>query len=508
MDGEDFYVTCRVGGTPNEDFEAAWAEELNEKGFGSHARTSFAYVDADDGGILNALRPGTQRSFENVVPLCPRPIVSHETCQFQIYPDYSELPKYTGVLYPYNLEIFRDRLEANGLTDQIEDFHNATGKWAVECYKADMEYCLRTPGFGGYQLLDIKDYPGQGTALVGILDAFMDSKGLTTAEEFAQWNSAVVPMAKMDTYCWSNNETMSIEIVLSNYEENDYSGKLDWVIEGKDVHWKGSFDSISVAQGEVGHIGDLEFPLAEIREPQQLHLRLMTGQYSNEYQLWVYPAIYTPAPEIATDAFVMATEYNEETLAALEAGKTVLLNPRFEAIEGQSVGGLFTPDYWNYAMFKSISENAGKPVSPGTLGMLMNPSHPLFQNFPSDGHTNWQWWTVARNSRPLILDSLDKSYRPIIQTVDNVERNHKLGILMEFKVGNGRLLICTTDLDAACTYIEGRWFARAVILYLVSDAFQPKVEITPEALEELLYSTASALDINGVRNLSDYTIGQ
>ena len=162
QDGEDFFVTCRVGGGD---------------GYTTHVRASFAYVDAEKGGILNNTRPATDKDYSGAIAHCSRPVVGHENCQFQIYPDYGQIEKYTGVLHPYNLEIFRDRLKENHLSSQAKTFHQATGHFSIECYKADMEYAFRTPGFGGFQLLDLQDYPGQGSAVVGILDAFMDSKG-------------------------------------------------------------------------------------------------------------------------------------------------------------------------------------------------------------------------------------------------------------------------------------------------------------------------------------------
>lgn len=499
-EGEDFFITCRVGGAPNDGFTAPWAKELNRVGFGSHARTSFSFADADQGGILNGMRPNTLRSFANVVPLCPTPIVSHETCQFQIYPDYSEIPKFTGVLYPYNHEIFRERLRANGLTPQLHDFHQATGKWAVECYKADMEYCLRTPGFGGYQLLDIKDYPGQGSALVGILDAFMDSKGLITPAAFAGFNSPVVPMAQMDSYCYLSTDELHIDLVLSNYEENDYRKTLYWTLEGNEIHESGQVNNVFVAQGNVTKVGEIQLKLNQVTHPQALKLTLKTAGYCNEYELWVYPVV----PTLKWNNVTVVDSLSDSTLKNLLEGGTVLLTPAHASIEKQSVGGLFTPDYWNYAMFKSISENINKPVSPGTLGMLMDKQHPLFQLFPTDGYSNWQWWSIALNSRPLILNQLPAGYRPLIQTVDNVERNHKLGILMEFKVGKGRLMICTTDLKAISEYPEGQWFAEAIRAYMNSESFNPTTPLTVAELEQLLYTETTVRDIQGVKNISSY----
>ena len=476
--GEDLYVTCRVG---------------SGEGFTTHARCSFSFADADHGGILNWLRPETKRDFSNVVALCRKPIVSHESCQYQIYPDYSEIPKYTGVLYPYNLETFRDRLKENNLTHQIDAFHNATGKWAVECYKADMEQCLRTPGFGGYQLLDIKDYPGQGSALVGILDAFMDTKGLVSPDDFKSWNSPVVPLALLPAHCFEYTDTLSFGIAVSNYSEEDYNAPLTWTLGNK--HGEVQAD---VPQGTVTTVANISVPLNDIDESRKIKLRLTTGDFHNRYNVWVY----TPLPYIDNYTVMETDTLSADVFKTLHNGGTVLLIPNHADIEGQSIGGLFTPDYWNYSMFKTISENNGCPVSPGSLGLLMNPAHPLFNTFPTDGHSDWQWWSIALNSRPLILDA-HKNYSPILQVVDNIERNHKLGILSEFKVGSGRILICTTNLDAISEWPEGRAYADAVRRYAASD-FTPDHSLTDDELHALLYSHTKERDIQGVRNITDY----
>lgn len=496
-EGEDFYITCRVGGGD---------------GFSTHARTSFSFADADQGGILNCERPNTQKDFSNVVPLCKTPIVSHETCQFQIYPDYKELLKYTGVLYPYNHEIFRDRLKENGLTSQIDAFHESTGKWAIDCYKADMEYCLRTPGFGGYQLLDIKDYPGQGSALVGVLDAFMDSKGLVSPDDFRGWNSPIVLLAKMRSYCYTTDDILNIEVALSNYTEDDYRQEVKWKVCSVDAKGnydgafqkEGTFDFYDAWQGDVTKVGDISLSLRDIKHSTQIKLTLESGEYKNYYNMWVYECGKNTSNSTVKSGIVKADTLDAVAIKALNMGKTVLLTPNHSSIEKQSVGGLFTPDYWNYAMFKTISENNDKPVSPGTLGMLMDAGHPLFCEFPTEGRSDWQWWSIALNSRPLILNSLSKEYLPIIQTVDNVERNHKLGILMEFKVGKGKLLICTTDLDAISQYPEGKAYSHAVQTYAASKSFVPTYEIGFEELRNLLYSETKIRDIQGVKNITDY----
>ncbi len=489
QEGEDFFVTCRVGGGD---------------GYTTHVRASFAYVDAEKGGILNNTRPATDKDYSGAIARCPRPVVGHENCQFQIYPDYGQISKYTGVLYPYNLEIFRDRLKENHLSSQAKSFHQATGHFSIECYKADMEYAFRTPGFGGFQLLDLQDYPGQGSALVGILDAFMDSKGIVEPETFYGFCAPLVPLALMKDYCWLNTQRLHIDVALSNYVEGDWCEPVRWSLVSDDGGWKREGQlSASVSQGEVGRVGSIELSLSAIKEARRLTLTLSTGEYRNYYHLWVYPD-ESAEPE---GAVYVTSRLDGDLKKKLENGASVLFIPEHDSILAQSVGGMFTPDYWNYSMFKTISENAGKEVSPGTLSILTDPMHPLLKYFPTEDHSDWQWWSITRNSRPMILNATRSEYRPLVQVVDNIERNHKLGLVFEFAVGKGKILVCMTNLRAIADMPEGKHFRTSLLRYVKSDAFRPVEQLTWEELNALFHADINQRMIIGVKNESDYTIG-
>ena len=482
-------MTCRVGGGD---------------GYTTHVRTSFAYVDAEKGGILNNTRPATDKDYSGAIAHCPRPVVGHENCQFQIYPDYGQIEKYTGVLHPYNLEIFRDRLKENHLSSQAKTFHQATGHFSIECYKADMEYAFRTPGFGGFQLLDLQDYPGQGSALVGILDAFMDSKGIVSPETFYGFCAPLVPLALMKDHCWLNTQLLHIDVALSNYVEGDWNEPVRWSLVSDNGGWKR--DGVlmaSIPQGKVGKAGSIELSLSGLKEAQRLTLTLITGKYRNYYHLWVYP----DETAESEGSVHVASFLNDDLRKRLESGASVLLIPDHDSIVAQSVGGMFTPDYWNYSMFKTISENAGKEVSPGTLSILTDPGHPLLKYFPTECHSDWQWWSITRNSRPMILNATRGEYRPLIQVVDNIERNHKLGLVFEFTVGKGKLLVCMTDLQAIAGTPEGKQFRTSLLRYMKSDAFHPTEQLTWKELDALFHADINQRQIIGVKNESDYTVG-
>lgn len=489
FEGEDFFVTCRT----SRDTDSVYT---------NHTRASFAFVDAYKGGYINGFYPSTNRNYQNAIEQCPLPIISHESGQFQIYPNYDEIKKYTGVLYPYNLEVFRRRLQENGLSDQAYDFHQASGRLAAICYKADIEMCMRTPEMGGFQILDLQDFPGQGSALVGMIDAFMEDKGFLSAEQFSRFNSQIVPLAVMGKYCWSNDELFNAKIQLANYSAGDLQNvPSGWEItDGRKVIASQKFITYA-KQGGLSTIGEIKAPLASITKATKLCLTIKVGEkHSNSYDLWVYPS------EVVVDTtnIVVCSTLSDDVLTKLSDGAKVLFIPQHNDIEKQSIGGLFTPDYWNFAMFKGISERNKREISPGTLSVLTDEKHPIFVDFPTEMHSNWQWWAICRNSRPFILNNTPKEYRPIVQMVDNVERNYKLGTIFEFRVGNGKLLICTTDLNAISNYPEGRQFYYSIVNYMNSIEFNPQFALTTEQLTELITAKIEGKKIIEVTNISDY----
>ena len=532
-EGMDYFTTCRIGGE-------GWGK------YNTHTRGSFSFADAYDGGMINHFHPNSTMNFDEACDKAGIPIISHETGQFQTYPDYREMKKYTGVLHPYNFEVFRRRLAAAGMLSQADDFHKASGLWSVKLYKADIEMDLRTRNMAGFQLLDIQDYPGQGSAFVGILDAFMESKGITTPEEWRQWCSPVVPLLEMKKFCFEDGEKIQAKVKVANYGGSSLKGKkLKWHLAAENGLFCMDDGTYSTKDGEVRkNVGDLmaedegvlnifsyDEGLVDVGElngvfhvqkptKQLLTLNIEGTEARNSYELWVYPK-----KALEKKGVIIAKDLNQEVVKVLEKGGKVLWMPtassHFVAADDTlsqadnkvsqadnatpyTVGGLFQTDYWNYRMFKTICENNKKKVSPGTLGILTNPEHPIFKGFPTEMHTNWQWFPVIKESHPLVLDNFAKDYRPIVQVIDNIERNHKLGLVMEWKVGAGKLLVCMSDLEKAAQYPEGKAFYQSVIDYMRSADFNPSAEITVDELKKKLVEKPRQVSLKELNNISQY----
>lgn len=483
--GEDFLVTCRVG---------------SGEGYSTHARASFSFADAAEGGYLNNTYPNSVMNFDAALEKSPVPVIGHETGQFQTYPNYEEMKKYTGVLAPWNFEVFRNRLEKAGMLEQATDFFQASGAWSVELYRADIEMNLRSKRMAGFQLLDLQDYPGQGSAYVGILDAFMDSKGLVEPEKWREFCSEVVPLLTTDKFCWTGGEDFIGNIEIANYGESSLKGKkVVWELkEGKKTLAEGKM-SIPAGSGLLiaGNIR-LTLPGVEKAYKAELTLNVVGTSYRNSYSLWIYPA----KKEMKKGEIIVARRLTDEVLNSLKQGGKVLFIPEQDDCKEVTVGGLFQTDYWNYRMFKSICDRIKKPASPGTLGILTNPKHPMFADFPTDSHTNWQWYPVIKHSYPLILDRMPKEYRPIVQVIDNVERNHKLGLVFELNVDEGKLLICMADLEAVRDTPEGKQFYASILDYMNSADFKPSTSVSADSLKNLFVEGAQKEGIRVLENIS------
>lgn len=485
IEGEDFLVTCRVG---------------SGEGYTTHARASFSFADANEGGYLNNTYPNSEMNFDAALERSPIPVIGHETGQFQIYPNYDEMKKYKGVLAPRNFEIFRKRLEKAGMLDDAPLFFKASGALSVLLYRADIEMNLRSANMAGFQLLDLQDYPGQGSAYVGILDAFMDSKGLITPEKWREFCSEVVPLFTVSKFCWNAKEQLNGNIEVANYSPNSLSDKsVKWRLTagGKTIDRGES----KIAQGTgLVKAGSISIELPEIEKAcsASLELSIDNTPYKNSYQLWIYPT----NSNIETHNIITTDSITPQILTQLTEGAKVLLMPKEKSHKSSTVGGLFQTDYWNYRMFKSICDGIKKPASPGTLGILTDPTHPIFNSFPTEFHTNWQWYPIIKKSRPFILDRMPSHYKPIVQVIDNIERNHKLGLIFEMKVGNGSLLICMSDLREIADKPEVGALHKSIINYMNSSNFAPKMQMSKESLVSLLNSEAQADKIETLHNIS------
>jgi hypothetical protein len=447
-----------------------------------------AYFIADfAGGHIDSLPPSTLVEYRASLQDVPVPFISHEIAEFQVAPDFHELPKYTGVLKARNLEIFQQRLKDAHMLDLAHDFLRASGALAALCQREEIEAALRTPGLDGFQWLDIQDFPGQGTALVGMLNVFMESKGITTPEAWRQFCAETVPLLLMPKYTWTTDETFAAEVKVAHYGAADIpNARVHWTLSDgtESPVASGTLGPVTIKQGGVFPAGQLHVPLTRLKAPTKLNLTISIAgtKHLNQYNLWVYPPQVNPS---VPKGVVVTNRLDAGTRKFLtEGGRVLLFSPTNDS--KRSVGGAFATDFWCWPMFARAAQQRGLEPAPGTQGFLCDPAHPALAEFPTEFHSNWQWWQIVKNSRPIILDETPPDYRPIIHVIDNFARNHKLGLLFETRVGQGKLLVCASDLPALQDHPEGRQLLRSLLRYVGSDRFQPAQSLDTEILMKIL----------------------
>ena len=435
---------------------------------------------------INAQPPATMADYGDFISKHDVPVISHEIGQWCAYPNFAEIKKYDGYLKAKNFEIFRASLAAHGMGDEAKGFLYASGKLQELCYKEEIESALRTPGMAGFELLGLTDFPGQGTALVGVLDAFWDDKGYVDAAQFNRFCSAIVPLARLPKRVFTTDELLTAELEVANFSAAPLVGASPYcqlVANDGRVVASQIFDRLDVAVDSGIPLGRVNFNLADVPAPARY--KLVAGfsgtKIQNDWDVWVYPPHAAPTNALEVKIF---RNLNAAALAVLDSGGTVLWwlspqNVRNDSTRPVKFG--FSSIFWNTAWTKR--------QAPTTLGILCDAKHPLFAEFPTENFSNWQWWYLAHRAQPMILDDLSPDLRPTVQVIDDWSTNRKLGLVFEAKVGRGKLLVCSVDLEHDLENDPVRRQFRASLLdYMASPRFQPETSVSLDALLQLATS--------------------
>lgn len=394
-----------------------------------------------------------------------KPFISHEVGQWEVFPNVEEIPHYCGVLEPGNLQLIRDDLEQKGLLPLVPDFVRASGKLSLMLYRDEIETMLKSRKLSGFQLLDLMDYPGQGTSTVGILDSCWGSKGLITPEEYRQFCSSLVLLLRTEKRVYCTGETIFAAAEAANYQTDDRHTRWKWTISSNGETLASGGSDCTATAGTVSALGKFSYILPQWEDARQLTITLElegTGA-RNSWDFWVYPTACT------ADRSAIITQWDSDAAQRLLAGERLLLLP--ESVPG-ALPGVFTTVFWNPQMKKQT----------GTFGILNDPHLPALSGFPNEGYTQWQWWDILQDTSVMDLSVLPVT--PQIRVIDSFMTNRHLGILFEASVGAGKLLVCSAGLGKSLdNRPASRWMLECLLRYLYSNRFDPAESLSPEQLD-------------------------
>lgn len=414
------------------------------------------------------------------------PVISHESGQMCTFPDINNTKDYTGPVEPRNFDIYRDSLRAHGLLDQVSDFVRVSNKMTAIEYKDVIEAQLRTSRSSGFELLSLNDYPGQGYAPVGVLDAFWNSKGAITAEEFRRFCAPVVPLLRFAKRSFFSGETFEARAEVYNYSNSALrSPRVRWTAtnaEGKVVA-SGRLKAGPIGDYAVSSIGRFRFPLGTVTTPQKLTVTLSVGNRSNAWDIWVFPHHDMQEMLHSSGDFLFTRELDDQALQYLREGKTVTLFARPDSVRGRK--STFHNFFWNPVMFH---------WDPLIISTLIHNSHPALAQFPTEANLDWQWYDIMTHAKVIELDGAPQSLCPFIQPIDSYAEDHRLGIAFEARVGKGRLMLVALDTE---TDIDRRPATQQLVYSItryvrLSSAFNPKVELTEGFLRSFMKTSLTS----------------
>ena len=445
------------------------------------------------------------------------PVISHEVGQWVAYPDFKVIDKFKGYMRPGNFEIFRDSAKAHNLLEKNGDFAYNSGRFQLAAYKEEIEANLRTPGLSGFQLLDLHDYLGQGTALVGLLDAFWEPKSYATPEEFKSFCNTTVPLARLRQRVFTTADIFDVDVELAHFGPKPLENvKAVWHFSAGGLELQGDWDVTTVPIGKNFGLGKISVDLSKIkRSPTEGKLVVTVGPaaffgaidkrvipgpdrirgetyFENSWNFWVYPPASATFKELAPNCppsrvdDLLITNSWEEAEARLATGGRVLLSPLNSDLDWSSPPLDVVPVFWNRQMGPAWGRMLGLSID----RKMGESKGAALMFFPTSAYFDWQWAQLMQGTRAINLDGLPKELEPTVWAIDDWNRNYKLGLIFECVVGRGRLLVSAIDVtrqpDANPVLAQLR---NSLIYYAKSDCFQPNVAVPPEALRDLFFDT-------------------
>lgn len=442
-------------------------------------------------------RPGTMFDHRKALEGHDIPYIAHEMGQYCAFPEFSQIPEYTGVHQPRNFELFRDILVSHHMGNEANKFLHASGELQALCYKGDIEAALRTPGMAGFELLGLNDYTGQGTALVGVLNVFWQSKGYVNAQQFHHFCGPVVPLARIPKFVYNNNEPFSASIEIANFSENTiYNAHPVWQLKNKEgkIVAHGFLPVHNIPIGNCIPLGTVHFPLNHFTKAEKLNfsVSLAGTSYENDWNIWVYPDKNITAKDSVLIYF--CHELNDTAKAVLDKGGKVFLLCAGKVQMGKNISMHFLPVFWNTSWFRM------RP--PHTTGIYLNPRDPAFKylpdrqaGFPTQDFSNFQWWSIVNKQQVMWLKDFPSGFRPIVQPIDTWFLDRRLGLIWDAKVSKGKLMVCSADITSN---LKERPAARQLLYsltkYMESKNFNPEYKVPMETIQQLFRKQSGGME--------------
>lgn len=458
--------------------------------------TDFVYLHRSNygtfpGGNIRSFYGWKGKDYSSSLEGVKQPVICHELGQWCAYPDFDSIRKFTGYMKPGNYMVFREQAGKQGLLPLNKRLAWCSGRNQLRLYKEELEANFRTPEITGFELLDLHDYLGQGTALVGLLDAFWESKGYATPEEIRAFCGETVLLVRCPSYVWKNTDMAEIPVEVCHFgKEALHDGIVRWSLEcaSQKVYGEGYITCPVIKCGENTLLGNISLDFSGIRENSHLILTLSMGNVENHWDLYVYAEESSGCADIQKDILkneqsmsseqVLYTHSWQEALASLEQGGSVIYSPYLSDLDYECPSLSIRNVFWNSQM---------GPTWGRSVGLVVEKEHPLFKTFPTEESGGWQWEDILEHARGFDLRGME-GISPVVRPIDDWNRSLPLGLIFEAKVGKGKLLLVSADLEGDFAQRPAAYcLKQAILQYVASTEFNPENRLMPGQITEKLF---------------------
>lgn len=474
-------------------------------------------------GYINEQYPSAEHTYDEAMTVIRqqygKPVFSFEVGQFEVLPDFEELNSFHGILDPVNLKLIKKRVEEQELLPVWKQYVAATGELSRLAYREEIEAAMRTKELSGISLLGLQDFPGQGTALVGMMNSHLEPKPYAFAkpERFREFFRESRVLVKLPRYTYEVGEVLTAEVEVANFGKENIEGELHWSISYRECatnsgvgeirsdtckqdgiyqmqkdaespenkKYRATVESMGTKSSDTESagtkkadyrkicplgtytcVGSLKIPLNFIIASAALTLTVSIGNCTSTYPVWVYEKTLPVCPENVYET----RNFDEKTIEVLKNGGNVYLSPDADEEHlPHSIKTQFTTDFWSVGTFADQE---------GGMGQLIDVTHPIFREFPTDFHTDWQWWIMA-TKRAVILP---RPMKAIITEMDSYAYLRPMAQLLEFNCLKGKVLLSTMELHKSLQYPEARALQTAIYEYMEGKEFVPEEKLTPEEI--------------------------
>ena len=424
---------------------------------------------------------GDARTLDYRNSIYKKPLLTHEICIHGTYCDLSVEERYKGTRIG-ETEMFssvRAHLTERGLIDRANLYFESSVAWQKLLRKHCFETVRRADSFAGYDFLgDIDTHWHTFGYSVGMMNEFYELKPGETVENVLRYNSDNVLLSDLPNPPIFDTDTeLDIPILISVYGKRLTKASLTLRLSrgGEEILTQ-THKIGEVERGGIRELASLRTRLPKFDTPAEITLSAVlthtSGETENEWRLYAFPS---PVERKGSHPFILSYGMSkDELLTRLDAGeRVVILGTEPFEYEGTSF---------------QISL-AGR--TNGHLATVIR-KHPLTEKFPTDAHIGWHLAPLMNGGRAAMLDIPTIPFEPIIEIATSYKNAHREAILFEYAVGNGRLLVCTANLNNTV----GAWLSREIENYAASDDFIPELSITSDELRAIINCKAQKSEEN------------